>query len=427
MIRWHRAVAHGRAIMDADGDGRRRILLVSPWWYPVSGGVVRSVGAVARALIRSGASVTVLARTSLKSESGVAKACRTTGLNVRYVYLRPVWSETRVLKTVLVFLAFLVPTVWRLLRVIRENGIDVVGLAYLNQSYVYFPILRWVTKLDYFVWIHGSDVNLAESLPSVERLALRVVLGWARSVVGVCHDLVERVETIFPNLQIPKMVIPTCVDELEFSSPHQVGDVPERYILCTFPLRRPKRPDIVLDAFALVVRRLPGVSLVFAGDGPERATVARLADELGLQGRVRLYGWVSSSELAYLYRQCEFTVLASDREGLPNCILESLYFGKPVVATAVNGIPEVVRSGVNGLLVPPGDVNELATALSAMLADGEKRTAMGEAGRRLVEQGYLSGHVASAYLREFKRITSVRSVRLRGPGSRDVRCRRGDV
>ena len=123
------------------------------------------------------------------------------------------------------------------------------------------------------------------------------------------------------------------------------------------------------DAFAAVAR-VDGVSLVVAGDGPERGALERRAAELGLDGRVRFVGPLARTEVLTLFRAADAALLSSAWENLPHSVVEALAVGTPVVATAVGGVPEVVRDGENGLLVAPGDVAALAEAIRRVSEPG---------------------------------------------------------
>jgi glycosyltransferase involved in cell wall biosynthesis len=123
------------------------------------------------------------------------------------------------------------------------------------------------------------------------------------------------------------------------------------------------------DAFAAVAR-VDGVSLVVAGDGPERGALEQRAAELGLDGRVRFVGPLARTEVLTLFRAADAALLSSAWENLPHSVVEALAVGTPVVATAVGGVPEVVRDGENGLLVAPGDVAALAEAIRRVSEPG---------------------------------------------------------
>jgi glycosyltransferase involved in cell wall biosynthesis len=123
------------------------------------------------------------------------------------------------------------------------------------------------------------------------------------------------------------------------------------------------------DALAAVAR-VDRVSLVVAGDGPERGALEQRAAELGLDGRVRFVGPLARTDVLTLFRAADAALLSSAWENLPHSVVEALAVGTPVVATAVGGVPEVVRDGENGLLVAPGDVAALAEAIRRVSEPG---------------------------------------------------------
>jgi glycosyltransferase involved in cell wall biosynthesis len=127
--------------------------------------------------------------------------------------------------------------------------------------------------------------------------------------------------------------------------------------------------ETALEALA----RVPGVSLVVAGDGPERNALERRSAELGLRARVRFLGSVPRDRVLRLFRAADASVLPSAWENFPHTVVEALAVGCPVIATAVGGVPEVVRDGENGLLVPARDPAALAAAIERFFGDAELR------------------------------------------------------
>ena len=129
------------------------------------------------------------------------------------------------------------------------------------------------------------------------------------------------------------------------------------------------------------LRRWPDCTLLIAGEGPLRAELQQLARRLGVADRVRFLGDVPHADLPGLYNAADATVLASEREGWPNVLLESMACGTPVVATDVNGAAEVVRSRAAGLLVRMRTADALARALDRLRQAPPSR----EATRRYAE------------------------------------------
>jgi glycosyltransferase involved in cell wall biosynthesis len=146
----------------------------------------------------------------------------------------------------------------------------------------------------------------------------------------------------------------------------------------------------LLRAFAELGRG----TLVVIGDGPLRASLERLAGELGLGARVRFLGAQPPDAVAEWMRRAallaapSLTARDGDAEGLPNVVVEAAASGLAVVASDHEGIPEAVKDGTTGLLVPEGDVEALAARMGALLGSAETRRAMGAAGRALAEDKF---------------------------------------
>lgn len=130
-----------------------------------------------------------------------------------------------------------------------------------------------------------------------------------------------------------------------------------------------KALDVALAALA----KVDGVALTIAGDGPDRDGLERAVRGLGLDGRVTFLGPLPRERVLELFHAVDAALLSSTWENFPHSLVEALAAGAPVIATAVGGVPEVVRDGENGLLVPPADVAALAAAISRYRDDGALR------------------------------------------------------
>ena len=115
------------------------------------------------------------------------------------------------------------------------------------------------------------------------------------------------------------------------------------------------------------------MTLWIIGDGPERDSLRRLAQERGVSERVRFVGAVDQSALPRYYSAADALVLASSREGWANVLLESLACGTPVAATAVGGTPEVIADAAAGVLITRRSVDGVAAGLSTLLASRRDR------------------------------------------------------
>ncbi|MDF0530678.1 glycosyltransferase [Tsukamurella sp. 8F] len=182
------------------------------------------------------------------------------------------------------------------------------------------------------------------------------------------------------------VTVPESVDRAAARAELELGDGP--VALCLARMAEQKRHDILIDAWKL---RDDGV-LLLAGDGPLRADLERRAAPLG--DRVRFLG--ARSDVPRLLAATDVTVLTSDWEGLPIAVLESLAAGRPVVATDVDGLREVLGGG-GGRLVPPRDPDAAARALGELLDDPAARAAEAEAGLATIRTAYDPGAMMRSY------------------------------
>jgi glycosyltransferase involved in cell wall biosynthesis len=153
-----------------------------------------------------------------------------------------------------------------------------------------------------------------------------------------------------------------------------------------------KQLGTLIDAFALLVHRLPAARLVIVGDGPERAALEERIRAHGLGGAVLLSG--HRDDARRLLPGFDLFVNCSITEGVSLTLLEAMAACVPVVATRVGGTPEVVMEGGTGCLVPPRAPMQLAYAIASLFADEPRRELMGRAARRrMVERFTLDGMV----------------------------------
>jgi glycosyltransferase involved in cell wall biosynthesis len=136
----------------------------------------------------------------------------------------------------------------------------------------------------------------------------------------------------------------------------------------------------------------PDAHFVLVGDGPNRARLEQLSEQIGIASHVHFAG--HQADVFEWLQRTDVVVLSSRREGLPYVLLEALALARPVVATAVGGIPEVISDGTHGRLLPPGNPGELAQAIVWMLEHPAEATAMGERGRQRVLADFSAGRMA---------------------------------
>lgn len=148
----------------------------------------------------------------------------------------------------------------------------------------------------------------------------------------------------------------------------------------------------LLAALSSLRERLPNVRLLCAGDG-EFDPVAQRISELRLDGCVEMLGWVEGEEKDRLLERATILVLPSYKEGVPMSILEAMAHGLPIVATAVGGIPDIMQTEVDGVLIRPGDVTSLAASIERLLLDEGLRAGLALRARARVIKEFSVEHV----------------------------------
>lgn len=161
--------------------------------------------------------------------------------------------------------------------------------------------------------------------------------------------------------------------------------LPKPFVASLGRLAPEKQQDLFLLAFAQIAEHHPAWRAVIIGDGPKRSALERLAGELNLAHRIMFLGTVT--DVAGALCQADLFVLTSRFEGFPTALCEALACGIPAVAfDCPSGPAEILCTGVNGLLVPPNDVNALAAALSRLMANAGLRSAMAVRAPEILER-----------------------------------------
>jgi len=194
-----------------------------------------------------------------------------------------------------------------------------------------------------------------------------------------------------------------CGLDEEFTRAEPGPAAASRAVVCVGRLCEQKGQMLLLDAAREMAQRGDDFELVLAGDGEMRPELERLIDAYGLRERVRITGWVSGQQVRDLLLRARALVLPSFAEGLPVVIMEAMALGRPVVSTLVAGIPELVRHGREGWLVPAGNVAALVQAWRELNeADDARLEAMAGSARERVLQRHSAAEGARLLLRLFE-------------------------
>lgn len=304
---------------------------------------------------------------------------------------------------------------WRpLVRLLREERVDVIH-AHKFGSNLWASLIGRLAGVPVIVahehtWSFQGDLK--------RQLLDRHVIGRLATVVlTVSQKDRERmisIERLPPEkvVHVPNGIIPLPTSGADVRAELGVpADAP--LVVAVAVLRAQKALHVLVRAAEIVHRALPEARFVIVGEGPERTALVALSRELGLDATVLFAG--HRTDVGDVLAAADVVASSSAYEGSPLALMEALGAGKPVVATAVGGVPEIVRDGIEGRLVPPGDPEALAGALLELLRDPELRERMGAAGR-LRQQTEFDVHVMVKRLEALYERLFARTARARREG-----------
>jgi len=264
------------------------------------------------------------------------------------------------------------PAVARLLRAGFE--FDLIDAHYAYPDGVAAAMLGRHFGKPVTITARGTDINLIprHALP---RRMVRWAAGEAAGLVAVCQAL----KSAMVELDIPADKVRVLRNGVDIEQFHPVDPATARgalgvrapVLLSVGGLIPRKGHDLIIRALP----RLPEATLLIAGAGPMDTALRRLAADTGVGARVRFLGAVPHEALREVYSAADVLVLASDREGWPNVLLEAMACGTPVAATDVWGNGEVVTEPAAGRLIPTRDPATIAASVAALLADPPARPA----------------------------------------------------
>jgi glycosyltransferase involved in cell wall biosynthesis len=274
----------------------------------------------------------------------------------------------------------------RIWKAMREFKPDVV-----HTHHFYELFYTWPGALLTGTPIIHTEHEYFSLQPSKVRFRLRQLARFCFSVTGVNQ---ETSDFLCDNVGIPKKKVVTIVNGVDLDLFQQQGF--NRQVLgladddlvvgIVARLEPVKDHAMLIQSFKIVSERIPRAKLLIIGDGSERLKLEQQTGNLGLKDSIRFLG--ARTDIPEILPCLDVVVLSSKEEGLPLSILEAMAAGKPVIATGVGGIPNVVIDKETGLLVPPGNIEKMSKALVDILSNKDMSDHMGERGYQLVEKHY---------------------------------------
>jgi len=285
---------------------------------------------------------------------------------------------------------------WRLARILRQWRVDILHTHHYEPSVIGWLATRLYRQAHLVVGRHYSDSFYRLSSPMRRKVHLTLeqqVNRAARKIIapskyicqilcqwqGVSASKVELVPYGFMAAKYPDQP-PAKVQRFR----EDLG-LSCHFVVATFGrLHEEKGQRFLIQAIAQLHRRRPELRALLVGEGPERRTIEKQIDSLGLGDIVQMLGW--RRDAMTVMAAVDAVVQPTLQEGFSQVMAEALWMRKPLVITDVSGAPDIITDGQNGLLVPRGDTGALATAIERLAADEALRARLAKNGREYVQQ-----------------------------------------
>jgi glycosyltransferase involved in cell wall biosynthesis len=299
--------------------------------------------------------------------------------------LRSPYVESAPIRAALAFLYQLPRCLYTLLSLLRKHDVRVINLHYPALYALQFTLLKRLRlyRGKLILSFHGMDIEKASELSGVPRLIWHAVLRSADAVVACSRSLSGEVVRFHPACTDRVVTIHNGIDPQSVAEERSEGSLPAelagiKFILNVGTFERKKGHDVLWEAFRQIANRFPDVMLVLVGSTGETTETVRNAISTGpLNGRVRMYENLPHSTVLAFMEAATIFVMPSRREPFGIAIIEAGMLGRPVVATNVGGIPEIITHNKTGLLVEKDDAMALARALAYLLERPQERARLG--------------------------------------------------
>ena len=375
------------------------IMLVTPWRPSLTGGISTVVARLTGEFQKKGHNITIFVA---DRENRLRQIEALDEIPVYGMYLRSPVSSQYPLRAMVMCCIWFPITMVQLIWLARKKRLDAVLIQYPLPAMFYFGILKRVFGGTLFITYQGNDAHDLCLWDRREQRLVRFLLEKADLVLGVSRTLLAKVESVLQGVHLRRsQQLPNGapLDVIQAVKAGEAGsDLPPNYLLTAGHLIQRKGIDLVIAALREAKERGVVLQLVVAGDGPERENLIRQSREQGVSDQVRFLGNQSHRQVLSLMKTCLAFVLASRAEGMPLVIAEAMACGKAVIASNIDGVPEIVHDGTTGILVPAEDSGALATGLIRLCSDVAFRETLAKQGKEWACREYNWEAIAHRYL-----------------------------
>ncbi|MBI3801344.1 MAG: glycosyltransferase family 4 protein [Deltaproteobacteria bacterium] len=280
----------------------------------------------------------------------------------------------------------------------RTFAPDLIHVNNVDSSVLFHLDTRNAHPAPVVVTLHGDHGQFVKRETLLEK-----TLASATWVTGCSAWVVEYLRRLMPSATSRSSLIYNGLDAPSLP-PTPLPLNPPR-LLCLGRLSAEKRFDLAVGALPAIIKRVPQARLVIAVDGPEQRTLKEQAAQLGLTNAIDFLGWITPESVPPLINTATLVVVPSRREGFGLVALEAAHMARPIVATRVGGLPEVVVHGQTGLLVEQGNAKALADAVIRLLTHPDLAIQLGQAARNRARARFSWDPCVDAYDKLYRTVT----------------------
>lgn len=282
-------------------------------------------------------------------------------------------------------------------KLIRKYDIHVLYANWVIPSGFLGMIVKKLTNRPLLVHVHGSDINMWLKKPGIAPLVLKT-LNMADGIITVNKELAKKINDLGVKTPI-KYVIPMGVSlkKIDDISEERKNSVP--VIVFVGALRKVKGLEFLIDSIPLIRAEIPHFKLIIAGDGPLRSQLEKTIKKDQLSQHVEFLGQISHHSALQQIKSANIVILPSLSEGTPTVMFEALAFKKPLIASRVGGIPEIITHGETGLLIDPKNASAIANAIIYLLKNKDVGDRLSEQGNKLIKEQYTTEIIAKKIMK----------------------------
>ena len=259
---------------------------------------------------------------------------------------------------IIIFLA----SYYTIKKLLSESSFDLIDAHYFYPDGVAAAFIGKAFNLPVVITARGTDINVFPKY-----FIPRKYIQWAAKYASAIITVSEALRQKLIELKVPEYKITTLINGVDLNlfkmnssltKPDAITNI-NKYILMVGNLVNEKRQDLAIRS----LKHLEDISLVLVGDGPNKKKLEQLCHELGVYSRVKFIGNISQKELISYYSNASLLLLLSEREGMPNVVLEALACGLYVIATNVGGVPEILTENEVGTILDDNSISSITKAV----------------------------------------------------------------